>query len=324
MYLETKMNSKVAPLIESGLMAAITAILSMAATYLPVVGMFIEFFCPLPIVVLTVRRGLKFGAAAVVVSFLMLLMFMGPILAVRITMMFGLSGLMLGYCLQRGLSAIKCLIPTVIVAFAAQIVSVLMLTIVLGIDVVGQDVELLRESFNESFQIYESLGVDPATIEQTKLAVEPLIQLIAALTPVFLFLTALLNVIVSYLISKIIFRKLNMKFAESLPPFAQWRFPIAFLYLAAFSALGLYWGETRQIAPLYFISINGIFFAGLIGFIQGLSLLSFVADKYNISKFVRRIVVVILILNLMLLQIVAFTGLFDMIFDYRKHLKNKT
>ena len=130
--------------------------------------------------------------------------------------------------------------------------------------------------------------------------------------------------IVSYLIAKIIFRKLNMKFAEPLPPFSQWRFPTAFLYLAAFSALGLYWGETRTWAVLYFVSMNGLFFAVLIGLVQGLSLLSFLADRYKISKFVRRIVFVILILNFMLAQVVAFTGLFDMIFDYRKYFRNKT
>ena len=324
LFLGGLMNSKVAPLIESGLMAAITAILGMAATYLPVVGLIVEFFCPLPIVVLTVRRGFKFGAAAALVSLLILLMFMGPILAVRITLMFSLCGLMFGYCLRRGLSTVKCLIPTLIMAFAAQIISVLMMSLIMGIDIVEDEVKLLRESFEQSFQVYESLGVDPASIGYAQNQVESIIQLIAILTPIILFLTALVNVIVSYLIAKIIFRKLNMKFAEPLPPFAQWRFPTAFLYLAAFSALGLYWGETRALAVLYFVSMNGLFFAVLIGLVQGLSLLSFLADRYKISKFVRRLIFIILILNFMLAQVVAFTGLFDMIFDYRKYFRNKT
>lgn len=318
------MNSKVAPLIESGLMAAITAILGMAATYLPVVGLFVEFLCPLPIVVLTVRRGLKFGAAAAFVSLLMLLMFMGPILAVRITLMFSLCGLMFGYCLSRGLSAVKCFIPTLIMAFAAQVISILMMTIILGVDVIDDEVKIMRESFAQSFQVYESMGIDPASIGYAQDQVEALIQLIAVLTPIILFLTALVNVTVTYLIAKILFRKLNMKFAEPLPPFTQWRFSKAFLYLAAFSALGLYWGETRALPALYFVAMNGLFFAVLIGLVQGISLLSFIADRYNVSKFVRRIIFVILILNFMLAQIVAFTGLFDMIFDYRKYFRDKT
>lgn len=317
------MNSKVAPLIESGLISAITAILGMAATFLPVVGLFVEFFCPLPIIILTVRRGLKFGLAAVFVSLLLLLIFMGPILAVRITLMFSLCGLMLGYCLSRGFSAVKCLVPTLIMAFAAQVISILMMSIVMGVDIVDDEIKLLRESFAESFQVYQDLGVDTTTIGYAQNEVETIIQLIAVLTPIILFLSALANVIVSYFIAKIIFRKLNMKFAEPLPQFTQWRFPIAFLYLAAFSALGLYWGETRTLTVLYFISMNGLFFAILIGLLQGLSLLSFLAERYKISKFVRRIVFVILILNFMLAQIVAFTGLFDMIFDYRKYFRNK-
>ncbi len=316
------MGSKVTPTVEGGLIAALTVILSLAAIYLPIIGAFVEFFCAIPIVVLTVRQGFKFGASAVAVSFVLLLMFSGPILAVRMTLSFGLCGLVLGQCLNRGLSAVKCFIPVLIMGFFAQIVSVAMLSIISGVDVVEQDMKLVRESFTQSFEIYESMGVDPQVINQTKEIVEPIVQLIAVLTPIILFGVALINTVGTYILSKWIFQKLRMKFAEPMPPFAQWRFSTVFLYIAAFSALGLYWGQTRQISVLYFIAFNALVFAMIVGLTQGLSLLSFLADKYNVSKFVRRIVFVILILNIFFLQVVAVTGLFDMLFDYRKHLKD--
>ena len=316
------MGSKVTPTVEGGLLAALTLILSLAAIYLPIIGTFAEFFCAIPIVVLTVRQGFKFGAAAVAVSFVLLLMFTGPILAVRMTLSFGLCGLVFGQCLNRGLSAVKCFIPMLIMGFFAQIVSVAMLALISGVDIVEEDMKLVRESFTQSFAVYESMGVDPQVINQSKEMVEPIVQLIAVLTPIILFFVALINTVGTYILSMWIFQKLRMKFAEPMPPFTNWRFPVAFLYLAAFSALGLYWGQTRQISVLYFVAFNALVFACLVGLIQGLSLLSFLADRYNVSKFVRRIVFVIVILNLLCLQVVAVTGLFDMIFDYRKHLKN--
>ncbi|MBQ9479290.1 MAG: DUF2232 domain-containing protein, partial [Selenomonadaceae bacterium] len=58
-------------------------------------------------------------------------------------------------------------------------------------------------------------------------------------------------------------------------------------------------------------------------FVQGLSLMSFAADHFKLSKLIRRLLFLVVLLNGMLLQAVAFTGLFDMYFDYRKRLAKK-
>lgn len=317
------MNSKAKPLIEGGLLAALTTILSLASIYLPVLGMLIEFFCAVPIVVLTARQGVKIGAAAVFVSTIMLFMFVGPFLAIRITLTFGLCGLVLGQCLRLGFNAVKCFVPTLTVSFVAQLVSLAMLIIFFGIDVVGENQQLIRESFDESFKIYESMGVDPEVINYSKAATESIIQLLTLLLPVILFFTALINAAGSYLLSKMIFRKLNMKFAEPLPPFKQWRFPSDLLYVAAFAAIGIYWGETRQIAMLYYVSANALVLSILIGLVQGLSVVSYVVERYKISKILYGIFCVMVCLNFMLMLMVSITGLFDIAFDYRKRIKVK-
>ena len=315
------MKNKITPLVEGGLLAAVTAILGLATTFLPIVGVIVEFFCPIPIVILTVRQGVKVGLAATFAAFLLTLMFVGPVLAVRLALPFSLCGVVLGQCLRLGFGAVKCFVPTLIMGFAAQIVMLIMFMAVLGVDLIGENMQMIREAFDKSFKFYEGMGVDPAALAPMKAVVEPIARLIGLLTPVILFFVALINTAGTYVLTKIIFRKLHMKFAAPLPPFAQWRFPVAVLYTAAFAAIGIYWGEKLSEGGLYFVSMNALLIALIIGFIQGLSLLSFMADKYKISKFVRRMFFVVLILNLFFLQIVAFTGLFDIIFDYRKRLR---
>ncbi|MBQ3444736.1 MAG: DUF2232 domain-containing protein, partial [Selenomonadaceae bacterium] len=66
------------------------------------------------------------------------------------------------------------------------------------------------------------------------------------------------------------------------------------------------------------VSLNLTVISMLVGLIQGLSLLSFIFDRYKLSKLMRRIFYVLLVLNMFLLQLVAVTGLVDMLFDYRK------
>ncbi len=140
------------------------------------------------------------------------------------------------------------------------------------------------------------------------------------LMPMIVILTSLVNTIACYLTSKWIFQKLRFDFVEPLPKFSEWRFPIFFLYLAAFAILGTYWGGSRGWNWIYIISINSTFFAMGVGLLQGFSVLSFAADRYNASKFLRRIIFLMIIISGLFLQIVSFIGLFDMIFDYRRKL----
>lgn len=306
------------PVVEGGLLTAITVILGLGAVYVPVFGVFIEFFSAVPIVVLTVRQGFGKGFISLTASFILLTMFLGPLLSMRIVLSFGVCGLVLGFCIRRGFGAVKSFSASLMAAFFAQVIAVGILTFAMGIDVLDVEMTSVQETFEESFKMYETLGVDQKTIDEARAQVAPTLEVMKVLMPMMLMLMALLNAAACYLTAQWIFKKLRMKFVAPMPPFKEWRFPTAILYLASFAILGVYWGGTRGWTLIYTISINATFFTMSVGLLQGLAVLSCAADKYKISKFVRRLVFVIIILNMLTLELVAFTGLFDMIFDYRK------
>lgn len=312
------MRGSTTPLVEGGLLTAIAVILGLASVYLPVLALFVEFFSAVPIVVLTVRQGAAKGAVALVASFLLLTIFVGPLLSMRIALSFGVCGLVLGMCIERGFGAVKCFVAALITAFVAQIVAVSILMFALDVNMMDTELSAVQEAFDESFQMYETMGVDPQAIAELRAQVAPTLKLLSHLMPSLLILMALLNTAACYLTSQWIFSKLRMKFVAPMPPLAQWKFPPVFLYIASFAILGVYWGATREWELLYTAAVNVTFFAMGVGFLQGLAVLSSLADKYEVSKLVRRIVFVIVILNMLTIEIVAFTGLFDMIFDYRK------
>lgn len=317
------MNNNVRKLVEGGLLAAVTVILCLGAIYLPVIGVFLEFFCSVPIAVLTVRQGEKIGLASVFVSLILLFIFVGPIMAVRVTLMFGMCGLIFGACLRRGLNATKSFIPLLIMSFVAQIISVVMLSVLLDINFSTENSKVITESLERSLKIYESMGIDTSAMGYSKENIEQLVNLITILTPLILFFVALINAVGTYVVTRIIFRKLRMKFPAPMPPFSQWRFSIFFVYLTIFSGLGLYWGETRQIALLYFVAMNGIFFGAFVGLIQAFALATFIMDHYKLSKILRGIIFFFVIINILLLQVIAIIGLFDILHDYRKSLWNE-
>lgn len=311
------MGRNITPTIEGGLLVAITVILGLVTVYVPILGILVEFFCAVPIAVLTARQGADKGFMALTVSTILLVMLIGPFAALRLMLSFGVCGVTLGLCVRKNFDAIKIFLMTLIVASVAQILSIILLLVLMDVNFIQMQIELLRESFTETFGIYESLGVDKERIAESKQQVEAGLETMTFLIPTLILLSSVMNAAAVWFTSKWIFPKLQMKLPP-FPPFSQWRFPAVFMYLAAFGVLGIYWGYTRSWTQIYEISLNLTIAAMLVGLVQGLSLLSFVFDRYKVSKFLRWIFYLMLLVNLFFAQIVAVTGLIDMQFDYRK------
>ena len=316
------MSRSVTPTIEGGLLVAITVIMGLVTVYVPLIGMVVEFFCALPLAILTARQGVGKGLTALVVTFLLLSILISPLLAARLILSFGVCGVTLGWCVQKNFGAVRTFLATLMIASAAQVATLWLLLFVMDVNIVTEQIELVRESFNESFSLYESMGVDKARIAEAKEQVEPAIEATMHLIPVLLMFSALFSTVAVWFSARLIFPKLQLKLPQ-FPPFAQWKFPVAFLYMAAFSLLSLYWGVTRGWTQIYDVSLNLLVVAMLVGLVQGLSLLSFMFDRFNVSKFLRRIFYVLILLNMFFLQLVAVTGLMDMFFDYRRKLRAK-
>ena len=317
------MGKNITPTVEGGLLAAITLLVGLVSVYVPILGMFAEFFCAVPLAVLAARQGAGKALSALFVTFILLSILISPVLATRLAVSFGLCGVMLGWCVRKKFGAVKIFLSTLLVASAAQILTLLMLIAVMDVNLIDTQIEMARESFDESFALYETMGVEQARIDEAKQQVEPILQTLAFLFPTLIMLTALINSLAVWFTAHWIFPKLQLKI-ESLPPFAEWRFPPLFVYTALVGALGLYWGFTRGWTGIYEIALNLLVVSALVGLVQGFSLLSAVFDRYKISKFMRRFFYVIVVLNMFFLQLVAITGLVDMLFDYRKRLFKDT
>lgn len=313
------MGKSVTPTIEGGLLVAITVIMGLVTVYVPILGMFVEFFCAVPLAVLTARQGAGKGLTALVVVFILLSMLISPMLSFRLALSFGICGVALGWCVRKGFDAVKTFVVTLMVASAAQVVTLSLLLALMDINFIEMQLEFVRESFDESFAAYESMGVDKALINNTKAQVEPALQTLATLVPTIIMLTSVMTAVVVWLTSQWIFPKLQMKI-PTLPPFAEWKFPSPIFYMAVIGGLSMYWSFTRGWTQIQEISLNLTIIAMLVGLIQGLALLSSIFDHYKISKFLRRLLYVLIILNMFFMQLVAMMGLVDMLFDYRKWL----
>ncbi|MBR3746983.1 MAG: DUF2232 domain-containing protein, partial [Selenomonadaceae bacterium] len=180
------MNRNITPTIESGLLVAITVILGLVTVYVPILGMIVDFFFAVPSAVLTARQGAGKGLSALFVASILLSMLISPLFSLRLCLSVGICGVALGWCVRKNFNAVKIFFTTLIVASAAQVVSIALLSVVLDVNLIDTQLKMVRESFDESFQMYESMGVDKNRIAEAQTNLDAGFKILVFLIPTLL------------------------------------------------------------------------------------------------------------------------------------------
>lgn len=315
-------SHRITPLMESGLLSALTVILAMAAAYLPVIGMVAALVWALPVVVLIVRHGLRWGVMSVLVSGVIMALLLEPMLSLRMVLSFGPTGLMLGYAFRHQWSGAHAFGMTLVASVAGKLLTFGLLFLVTSVNPLNMQMDVMQQSFDQTFAVYEQMGLDKNAIAASKAQISEAMTYLNLLLPFIVGVMGLLDAGVAYIVSSRVLRRLG-ETVPQLPPFAEWRLPQFFLYLLGFALVGIYWGGSREIQPLYQAAFNLNMVAMGAGVIQGLSLMSYAMDRFRVGRVMRMFFYAFVLLGGVLVQILAFTGLFDMLFDYRRRFGQK-
>ena len=308
---------RITPMTESGLLAALTVVLAVLAVYLPVLGMAAALIWALPIIVLVVRHGIRWGIMAVLVSGVIMALLIEPLMSLRMVIAFAPTGLILGLGFRKRWPGAKVFGTAFLASLAGKLAALALIFAVTAVNPLNLEVDTVRASFDAVFHMYEDMGMNEAALAKSRQEIDEAMMLLPLLMPLIVLMMGLIDTAVGFLLGTRILRRLG-EAAEALPPFAEWRLPSFFLYLFGFALVGIYWGGTRDIQPLYQLSINANMVAIFAGLIQGLSLTHCVMRHYKLATAARIIIIVLIITSGFLTQLVALTGLFDMIFDYRR------
>ena len=100
-------------MVEAGILAAVAIVMALIAIYIPVLGAFVNFIWPLPIIACGVRNGFKWALLTTIVAGLIAAMIINPLQAFILVAVFGILGLVLGECMRRNSN------PLTILAFGS-------------------------------------------------------------------------------------------------------------------------------------------------------------------------------------------------------------
>lgn len=315
-------NRKVKPMVEGGILAAIAVAMSLISMYVPIIGSFMALILPLPIIVLVVRHGARWGIMSTIIAGVLISMLISPLQAISIVVVCGFIGVVLGYTYRKGYSAVKCLaigsssaIASILVVFAVSL-------LLINVNPMNIQMDIMKQAFEESLSVYRSSGMSEAELTEIADKFQTGLDTVRQLVPVTVVLAGLFETYINFIVAGVVLRRVGYTNMVKMPPFKEWKLPWGLVYIYAFSLIGMYWGSSHEMEGLLQVSMNFNMFASILAFIQGLALLFYTADRYQLSNFLRGIIL-ILLLTSGLFHVVALIGLFDIIFDYRKRFAIK-
>ena len=311
-------SNRLTPLTESGILAALSVVLGLMAVYLPVIGVVAVMVWALPLLILTVRHGLKYGLAAAVAAMAVLSLFAGPPLAFRLFLAFAPTGVVLGQAIRKEYSGTRTFFSGLAASIGGKLLGFALIFFLMGIDPWQAQLDGMKEAFDATNEMYTAMGVDAQDLAQSQQQIDGAIAMVAQLAPLIVLIMGLFDTFVLYFLGARILKRLGHAMPQALPPFAEWRMPRAFLYLFAFSLIAMYWGASHEIPILRQAGLNANMIAMMAGLVQGLALLHVLLKSYNVRTFLRTFIYIFVCLNGLLLQVVAFAGLVDIYVDYRR------
>lgn len=315
-------TNRITPLTESGLLAALTVIMGLASVYVPVLGMVAAVLWPMPVIVLVVRHGLRWGVMASLVAGVLMALLIEPTISLRMVITFAPMSLALGYGFFKNWSAVRILLVSFVVAIASVLVGLALVLLITGINPMDMQMDMMKESMDASISLYKSAGLTEEQLQESVNQMNQAVDTIKLLFPLIIVISGVVVSFMNYWIAARVLKRLG-HIVPMLPPFSEWRLPKVVIYLYAFALIGMYWGSSREISALYQISLNLNMLATFMGLLQGLAVLFYFINRRTTSTLLKVLVVCIILMNGFFTQILSFVGIFDMLFDYRRRFGEK-
>lgn len=310
-------QTRLRPMVEGGILSAIAILFALISAYLPLIGPFVNLMWPVPIILLGVRHGYKWSIMATVVAGIMIAMMIHPLQALGVVVGFGLIGIVLGYAFRMNFSAGKTMLLGSIASLISKAALLSISAVTTGINPFNIQGDVMAQAVGQAVEIYRSFGMGDAEISRIKETMDAMISLVKSILPAGFIMASVLDTWLNFLIAKAVLKKLGHQ-TPGFPPFKHWCLPIYIVYFFALALVMIYWGNSREISLLSQVGMNLQVMTSMLILVQGMALFYFFADKYNLSRMMRGIILFLVLTNGLFAHVLILAGAVDLVLDYRR------
>jgi uncharacterized protein YybS (DUF2232 family) len=310
-------------IVEAGLNAALIAVIMLMNTYVPAFSMVGTFLLPIPVTILFIRHNLKVTISAIFVSAVLAAILISPLPALTSSVLYGLTGISLGYCIKKDIKVSSTLGLMTIASAIGVVFSWYVLAYLVHrggvVGVVEEAVKALQESMRISVEFYKSMGLNNAQTEQMLkmfdlFTVDNLLLMIPGLIIIGAFFSSYIN----YIITKAILKRFRYSMRDMTPFDKVYIDNRLGALLLMFYLLGIIL-SAREIKAGQYIVTSSIMILNMVFTVVGLAVvIYFLKNKYRVPKGLMIAIVVFAMMSPQLGMIFVYAGFADMFFDFRK------
>lgn len=307
-------------LTEGAVLLAIFAVLLLITLYVPFLGIISIFFLALPFIYFAWKNDFK-GITVFLIASIMISLIVGSFLSIPMTLLFGTTGIALGFLVQKNKSRTTILLVASLVFLVNMLIQYGVAVAFFQFNFITEAATMLEKSLDSSFQILDSIGRGNE-VEKLKNQFDTMMMMFETLMPSMFVMSSFIFVYLLQLINFPLLKRFGLKvthwksFRElSLPKSILWYYLItAILSLILKPETGSY---------LYLALWNLAYILQILLVIQGLSFVYFICHLRGMPKAVPIIITVLGLIQPMILYIIRILGIIDLGFDLRKRLQKK-
>lgn len=304
---------------EGAVLLALYAILLLASLYMPVLGAIFIFALPLPFLIFTIRYQLSSACMLLGAAILVTLIVSSP-LSIANTLMFGVTGVILGHMYKKKKSVIEILLVGTLVYLVSFVLLYIVSVQFFNIDIVKQMQDMFKQSMEQSEKFMKMAG---ASVNEGQLAeLKKAVNTIGLILPTVLAMVSLFSSWITILIANRVLKRLKYT-AASWPKFRDIQIPksVVWLYvviilLASFAKI-----EAGSYVEMVFLNLSTIFTFLLL--FQGFSFLAFFTNAKGYTKAVPILTFVVGLFVPVLFPLMTILGIIDLGFSLRSKVQVK-
>jgi len=306
---------------EAGLMVAVMVLLGLGSAYILLIGTFMSFLFPIPLVILSLRYNLKLGIMTLIVSTIIISFFTEPLYGISISTSFGLIGLVFGYMAKEGKNPNHTILLGGLTFLFGVAVVASVSFLIMGINPMNSFFKMYEESFSTVVNLYQKMGMSKEQIDLLQKNWQQIINFVKQALPSLLLVGGIIISYINYLVAFNILRRLKVSIPNPMP-LGSLRFPpiTALGFLVAFLLVFLGAGNPKSL--LYHLGINLEVIFSILFLLNGLLVVNFWMSKGNFPVVVRTIIFIFLVFQPIFSQVLTWLGLFDSLFNIRKSSEN--
>ncbi len=307
-------NTKTSSLTEAAMICGILVVMSMISFY---IFPFIDFLFPVPVIILSKRRGYKYSALTAVSASLIIMILLGLPVGFLYLFMYTPIAVVMSYLIDKDKKPSAVLLGGAAIMLISLIFVLFVADIVTGVDFAKEITSTIESSIEMQKNIMSTMGANEEQLNLMMNTYNNLAETIVLLLPVMLMTISLLMAYINYIVAQ----KLALRFKVAITPLKDLAFfhlPRNFMIGIAFLMILSYVFSRLQLYNIDVVLINIVMLGRIALILQGLALTKFYMIKYRINNFLRVLVFILIIFNSIVANVVTMLALADLLLDFRK------